>query len=89
VTTAGGVISAAKDRILDAGTLRVPFRGWFLPGTGEDMEMNGATPDILVESGPADTIGNTRPQLRTAVATLLKDVEHATEEPFVPKYRNR
>ena len=89
VTTAGGVISAAKDRILDAGTLRVPFRGWFLPETGEDMEMNGAQPDILVENGPADTVNGNEPQLRTAVETLLKDVEHAVEEPFVPNYRNR
>ena len=29
VPTAGGVISASREKILDAGTLRVPFRGWF------------------------------------------------------------
>ncbi len=89
VQTAGGVISAARDRILDAGTLRVPFRGWFLPDTGEDMEMNGAEPHIFVDRGPADTLHDRHPQLRVAVATLLKEVEEAVEEPFEPKYRNR
>jgi tricorn protease len=83
------VISAAKDRILDAGTLRVPFRGWFLPDTGEDMEMNGAEPHIVVEAGPEDTVKGRHPQLRKAVEVLLDGIEQAVEEPFVPKYRNR
>lgn len=87
--TAGGVISAAKDRILDAGTLRVPFRGWFLPDTGEDMEMNGAVPDVIVWPDPNDLVKGQDPQLQTAVEVLLKDVEEAVEKPFKPHYRNR
>ena len=89
VTTAGGVISATKDRILDAGTLRVPFRGWFLPDTGEDMEMNGAEPDVVIWPDPADLIAGEDKQLEKAVEVLLEDVADAVEKPFVPRYRNR
>jgi len=89
VQTAGGVISAARDRILDAGTLRVPFRGWFLPGTGEDMEMNGAVPEHVVWPEPADLVAGKDKQLEKAVEVLLHDVAHDIEEPFVPRYRNR
>ncbi|BCX49382.1 tricorn protease [Haloferula helveola] len=89
VQTAGGVISAGKDRILDAGTLRVPFRGWFLPDTGEDMEMNGAKPDVVIWPTPGDMVADRDPQLNTAVSTLLKEVAQAVEKPFKPVYRNR
>jgi len=89
VPTAGGVISAARDRILDAGTLRVPFRGWFLPDSGQDMEMNGAVPDVIVWPDPADLVAGKDKQLETAVQVLLDDVEKEVEEPFVPTYRNR
>jgi len=89
VPTAGGVISAAKDRILDAGTLRVPFRGWFLPDSGEDMEMNGAVPDVIVWPDPNDLVQGKDPQLQKAVEVLLQDVEQDVEKPFTPKYRNR
>ena len=89
VPTAGGVISAARDQILDTGTLRVPFRGWFLPETGEDMEMNGAVPDVIVWPDPADLAAGKDKQLETAVQVLLKDVEEAVEHPFEPIYRSR
>lgn len=89
VPTAGGVISAAKDRILDAGVLRVPFRGWFLPDTGEDMEMNGAVPDIIIWPDPNELIQGKDPQLNKAVEVLLDDVATQIEKPFSPRYRNR
>ncbi|MBB5350617.1 tricorn protease [Haloferula luteola] len=89
VPTAGGVISATRDRILDAGTLRVPFRGWFLPDTGEDMEMNGAVPDYIVWPDPTDQIAGVDKQLEKAVGVLLEDVKTAVEKPFTPHYRNR
>ncbi|WP_193211960.1 S41 family peptidase [Luteolibacter marinus] len=88
VPTAGGVISASRDRILDAGTLRVPFRGWFTPGDGTDMEMNGAVPDVLVWPEPGQLIAGEDPQLETAIDLLLKDVDAAEKETFVPKYRS-
>ncbi len=88
VPTAGGVISAVRSRILDAGTLRVPFRGWFLPDSGADMEMNGAQPDIVIWPDPADLVAGKDKQLEKAVETLLKDVEAIEDAPFIPKYRS-
>lgn len=88
VTTAGGVISASRDRILDAGTLRVPFRGWFAPDSGEDMEMNGAVPDHIVWPEPGQLVAGEDPQLEKSVEVLLGDVDSAEREHFVPKYRS-
>ncbi len=88
VPTAGGVISASRDKILDAGTLRVPFRGWFSPDTGADMEMNGAVPDHIVWPEPGQLIAGEDPQLQKSVEVLLKDVDAAEKENFVPTYRS-
>ena len=54
VPTAGGVMSTGAVQIMDIGTLRLPFRGWFVPGTGEDMELNGCVPDVIVWPEPGD-----------------------------------
>ena len=83
------MISAGKDRILDAGTLRVPFRGWFLATTGEDMEMNGAMPDHVVWPHPGQILRGDDPQLAKAVEVLLEDVDAVDRKPFVPHYRAR
>jgi len=88
VTTAGGVISASRDKILDAGTLRIPFRGWFAPDTGADMEMNGAVPDHIVWPEPGQLIAGEDPQLQKAVDVLLKDVDAAEKDDFKPRYRS-
>ncbi|MGE9271237.1 MAG: S41 family peptidase [Verrucomicrobiales bacterium] len=89
VPTAGGVISADQDHVLDAGVMRIPFRGWFLPESGEDMEMNGAVPDILVEADPNDLLAGKDKQLETAIEVLLQDVANEVRKPFSPRYRNR
>jgi tricorn protease len=88
VTTAGGVISASRDKILDAGTLRIPFRGWFAPDTGADMEMNGAVPDHVVWPEPGQLIAGEDPQIQKAVDVLLKDVDAAEKDDFKPHYRS-
>jgi tricorn protease len=88
VTTAGGVISASRDKILDAGTLRIPFRGWFAPDTGADMEMNGAVPDHIVWPEPGQLVAGEDPQLQKAVDVLLKDVDAAEKDDFKPHYRS-
>lgn len=88
VPTAGGVISASRERILDAGTLRVPFRGWFSPDSGEDMEMRGAVPDHLIWPTPAELIAGEDPQLGKSVEVLLRQVDAAGREEFTPKYRS-
>jgi tricorn protease len=88
VPTAGGVISATREKVLDAGTLRVPFRGWFSPQDGTDMEMNGAEPDHIVWPDPGQLAAGEDPQLQKAVEVLIKDVDAAERIDFVPKYRS-
>lgn len=54
VPTAGGVISTGGTTIMDVGFLRLPTRGWFLKDTGEDMELNGAIPDVIIWPEPGE-----------------------------------
>lgn len=70
-TTAGGVISTGMTRLLDGTTVRLPFRGWFLPD-GTDMENNGAVPDLLLPQLPSDEAAGNDAQLDAAVKDLLK-----------------
>lgn len=90
VPTAGGVISTGSQKILDAGTIRVPFRGWFLPGDGEDMELNGASPDYLVTETPADIDAGRDPQLAKAVEVLAREIgeKNGGSQPVKPKFRH-
>lgn len=69
--TAGGVISTGSATLVDGTTVRVPFRGWYLPD-GIDMENNGAVPDLLVPQTPEDESRGEDAQLRAAVEDLLK-----------------
>lgn len=68
--TAGGVISAVKATIPDAGELQVPFRGWYLKHSGENLDLNGARPDHRVESTPHDEANGLDPQLAKALEVL-------------------
>jgi tricorn protease len=81
VPTAGGVISTGAAQIMDVGTLRLPFRGWFLPNTGEDMELNGAVPDHIVWPAPGDSAAGRDVQLSKAVDVLLTDVAAWRQRP--------
>jgi len=65
--TAGGVISTGGTSIMGFGFLRLPFRGWFLRGSGQNMELNGCVPDIVVEPAPEGP----DVQLERAVAVVL------------------
>lgn len=68
--TAGGVISTGGTRLVDGTTVRIPFRGWYLPD-GTDMENNGAKPDIVVKQTPEDEAAGEDKQLEAAVKELL------------------
>lgn len=68
--TFGGVISTGATTMIDGATLRMPFRGWYLP-TGEDYENNGAKPDISVAQVPEDEAKGRDAQLEAAVKELL------------------
>lgn len=79
VTTAGGVISTGMTSIMDVGTLRLPFRGWFRLSDGADMELNGAVPDHIVWPEPGDWAAGKDRQIEKAVVELLKDVASEDE----------
>ena len=74
VRTAGGVISTGRRAVMGIASLRMPFRGWFLKNTGEDMELNGCTPDIEVWPLPGDWERGVDRQLDAGIAALLEDV---------------
>jgi tricorn protease len=69
--TYGGVISTGGTALLDGTTVRLPFRGWYLPD-GTDMESHGAIPDIVVPQTPEDEAKNFDAQLKAAVDDLMK-----------------
>lgn len=73
-TTAGGVISAVKVSIPDAGELQVPFRGWFHAGSRRNLDLNGAVPDFPMGLTPADEAQGRDPQLEKALEVLLDRV---------------
>lgn len=69
--TYGGVISTGSHYLIDGASVRLPFRGWYLPD-GTDMELNGAIPDLFVDHTPADEIAGRDRQLESAVMDLLQ-----------------
>ena len=77
VPTQGGVISTPKVSILDVGTLWVPERGWFVGETGQDMEMNGCVPHVVVWPEPGEIPRGVDRQLVAGVDALMKDVAAA------------
>jgi tricorn protease len=86
VPTAGGVISTGATSIMDAGVLRMPFRGWYHPHTGEDMELNGAVPDIVIWNIPGELPAGKDRQLEAAIKQLQADVAETNKKPE-PKLR--
>ncbi|MFO0961073.1 MAG: S41 family peptidase [Isosphaeraceae bacterium] len=91
VPTAGGVISTGGTTIMDMGFLRLPTRGWYVVGSGEDMELNGAVPDVIVWPEPEDLPAGRDPQLSKAVEVLQGDVatEKAKEKPKLRRASER
>lgn len=84
VPSAGGVISTGGVSIMDVGYLRMPFRGWYVLGTGQDMELNGAIPDHILWPSPGELPAGKDVQLEKAVSVLLTDVQKWREQPRVP-----
>ncbi|WP_169976889.1 S41 family peptidase [Tautonia rosea] len=81
VPTAGGVVSTGATSIMDLGTLRLPFRGWYVAGTGEDMELNGAVPDVIIWPEPGEWPRGDDRQLAEAIERLKQDVSEAKNQP--------
>lgn len=74
VATAGGVISTGSATVMDVGTVRLPFRGWYVKDTGEDMEMNGAVPHFTIWAKPTEIPNGTDRQLTKAVQVLRQEI---------------
>lgn len=81
VPTAGGVISTGGTSVMDVGYLRLPFRGWYVLPTGEDMELNGAVPDVVLWNQPGDWPQGKDVQLDKAIELLLEDVKQWQSRP--------
>ena len=73
--TFGAVISTGGADLLDGSFVRLPFRGWYVKATGENMEWGPAVPDVLVENNPDDKAKNVDTQLKKAVEVLLKQID--------------
>jgi tricorn protease len=72
--TFGAVISTGGEIMVDGSLVRMPFRGWYVKATEENMENGPAVPDILVENPPAYKAKNIDPQLKRAVDELLNQL---------------
>lgn len=81
VPTAGGVISTGGTSVMDVGFLRMPFRGWYVLPTGEDMELSGAVPDVVLWNPPGQWPQGQDDQLDQAIGVLQEDVKQWQDRP--------
>lgn len=91
VPTAGGVVSTGSVSVTDVGRMRLPFRGWFVKWTGEDMEMNGAVPNVIVWPKPSEIPSGKDRQLNRGIKVLQKDIKEwkAKDRPELKKVTER
>ncbi len=72
--TFGAVISTGGAGLIDGSFVRLPFRGWYVKATGENMENGPAVPDVIVPEAPNDREHGEDEQLRRAVDVLLEQI---------------
>ncbi|MDE0536235.1 S41 family peptidase [Tenacibaculum sp. L6] len=73
--TFGAVVSTGSKRLAN-GSVRMPFRAWFVKKTGGNMENEApATPDYLVKNAPGWKDRGEDAQLKKAVEVLLQDIK--------------
>ncbi len=73
--TYGAVISTGGAGLIDGSFVRLPFRGWYVKATDENMENGPAVPDVIVETRPNSRADGEDEQLRAAVNTLLREID--------------
>lgn len=73
--TFGAVISTGSHRLLGGASVRMPYRAWFVKGSGINMEHGPAVPDIIVGNPPEDKARGEDTQLKRAVKELLKEID--------------
>ncbi|QXP65421.1 S41 family peptidase [Polaribacter sp. AHE13PA] len=71
--TFGAVISTGSQRLQD-GSIRMPYRAWYVKESGMNMENGPAVPDILVQNKPGWKARGEDDQLKKAVEVLLQDL---------------
>ncbi len=74
VTTGGGVIGTSKKRLIDGGTIRMPFVGWYNMDR-DDLENMGIEPDVPVKNLPSDVIDDNDKELTKAIEVILDMVD--------------
>lgn len=72
--TFGAVISTGGKGLMDGGYIRIPFRGWYVKATDENMELVPATPDVIVDLLPDSRAKGKDEQLQKAVEILLEEI---------------
>ena len=73
--TFGAVISTGGRAMIDGTWVRLPYRGWFVKKTMENMEWGPAVPDILIDNAPDYRRVGDDDQLKKAVDELLMDLD--------------
>lgn len=73
--TFGAVISTGAKRLMDGSIIRMPYRGWYVKSTDENMEWGPAVPDVIIENSPNSRAKNEDRQLQKAVEILLKQIK--------------
>ncbi len=81
VPTAGGVISTGSKTIMDLGSIRMPFRGWFRLSDGQDMELHPVQPHHIIWPEPGDLPAGKDTQLQKAINVLKKEVKKQGKKP--------
>jgi C-terminal processing protease CtpA/Prc len=75
IPTFGAVISTGSKRLIDGSSVRMPFRGWYIKASQENMEFHGAVPDFIVKNNPDSKEKGEDLQLRKAVDELLSQLK--------------
>ncbi len=74
--TFGAVISTGGEILLNGALVRLPMRGWYVAGSGINMEHHGAEPDLPIAQPPRDDLSPDHDtQLERAVAHFLAHLE--------------
>lgn len=73
--TFGAVISTSARTLINGGTIRIPYRGWYVKSTDLNMELNPAVPDVIVDILPDSRVKGKDEQLEKAVEILLKQID--------------
>lgn len=73
--TGGLVISTGGIELIDGSWFRIPFRGWYVKDSMQNMENGGALPDLIIPTQPGEVGQHVDRQLEAAVKELLPELE--------------